>query len=279
MSSPPSFLENYSLAEPTVRKLYDSKLRLAILDALSNSPMRLADLKNAVKSNAPNTSAKAKELEEMGLIERIEGDYALTPYGRAVRSRAQESFEFYATYEKFKEFWDTHITTGIPDHLWARLGELNDSVVVKDLASDVTHSHDVFVELLDSINKRFYGISPIYHSEYLRATLAILEKRLDAQLIVNKEIFKVLTSLKGDQGKQVKELCDRGKWFVFEGHLSVAFTVSECFMSLALESKNDPTQYMNMDFESTSPRAIQWGLDLFDYYKKQSTPVKLSDYL
>jgi predicted transcriptional regulator len=37
--------------------------------------------------------------------------------------------------------------------------------------------------------------------------------------------------------------------------------------------------YMNKDLQSTDPRAVSWGLDLFEHYKKQSTPVKLSDYL
>src|SRR5512137_125435 len=110
------FLQNYTLAEPTLRKLYDSKLRLAILEALGDGPMRLADLRRTVNSNAPNTSTKAKDLEDMGLVERIEGDYALTPYGRAVSAKIHESVEFYATYEKFKEFWWTHVTSGIPDY-------------------------------------------------------------------------------------------------------------------------------------------------------------------
>jgi len=98
--------------------------------------MRLADLRRAVNSNAPNTSSKAKDLTAMGLVEREGGDYRLTPYGRAVRNKSEEFFQFYATYEKFKDFWSTHDTSGIPDFLWARIGELNNSELVRNIETN-----------------------------------------------------------------------------------------------------------------------------------------------
>lgn len=273
------FLQNYALAEPTIRKLYDSKLRLAILEALGDGPKRLSDLRRIVDSNAPNTSTKAKDLEDMGLIKRIEGDYALTPYGRAVRSRAKESFDFYATYEKFKGFWGSRNLTGIPDYLLMRLGDLNDSWVVEDMTTHVTKTHDTFVELLNSIKQKFYGVSPVYHEDYLEAVIMMLEKGVDSKLILNQEIFELITNLKDPKADKLRKLANRGDWFLYNGHLTVGLTVSESFLSLALEGKSNPNQLLDMDFESLSPSAVQWGLDLFDYYMKHSTPVRLSDYL
>jgi predicted transcriptional regulator len=125
------FLENYRMVEPTIRKLYDSSLRLAILDALKDGPMRLADLRRAVDANAPNTSSKAKELEGMGLIKRENGEFTLTSWGKAVCERISESSKFYATYEKFKNFWETHHLEGIPPEFMNRVGDLYDSWLVQ----------------------------------------------------------------------------------------------------------------------------------------------------
>jgi predicted transcriptional regulator len=274
-----SFLDNYSLAEPTIRRLYDSRLRLAILDALKEGPMRLADLRRQVNANAPNTSSKAKELEGMGLVERLEGDFSLTPYGKAVRNRAQESFEFYATYEKFKGFWNKQRTDGIPQELWFRIGELNNSQLMQNIPSNVTAAHDSFVLLLNSIKTKFYGVSPIFHEEYLHATLLMLRKQVDTQLILNPEIFRVMANMPKKLKTELRELCKNAKWYLYDKELRVAFTVSESFLSLALEPKDNSMHYMNKDLQSTDPRAVSWGLDLFEHYKKQSTPVKLSDYL
>jgi len=105
---------------------------------------------------------------------------------------------------------------------------------------------------------------------------------VDVQLIVSKEILGYLSSMpqkmKEEYGKNV-DIKDNLKVFFTEKPPTVAFTVSEKFNSLGLKSKNSPIAYMGMDLNSTDPRAIKWGLDLFDYYKKQSKPVKLSDYL
>jgi len=277
MSSFSDFLKNYELAEPTIRGLYDSKLRLAILDALKEGPMRLADLRRVVNANAPNTSTKAKDLENLGIIERVDGDFQLTPYGMAVRQRAQESFEFYATYQKFRKFWDGNITTGIPDFLWARLGDLNNSVVVETTSKDVTKVHDSFVELLNSIHGKFYGVSPIFHEDYLKAAIMLVKKGIETQLIVNKEILQECVKVP----KTVKTFDNSPncKFFVIKGDITTAFTVTDDFLSMGLRSKHIPDSYMHADFQSTDPRAIKWGLDLFEYYKKQAKLVKLSDYL
>jgi len=279
MSSSSDFLKDYELAEPTIRGLYDSKLRLAIIDALKDGPMRLADLRRVVGSNAPNTSTKAKDLENLGIIERVDGDFQLTPYGKAVRQRAQESFEFYATYAKFKEFWKNHDTSGIPEHLWMRIGELNNSVLVRDTTTNVTESHDKFVDLLGTIKQKFYGISPIYHDEYMEMLLAAINKGANVKIITNREILNLLKTIRINLKKDLRKVSNRVEWLVYEKHLSVAYTVSEGFSSLALGNKNDPTHYLDMDLQSTDPRAIKWGLDLFEYYKKQAKPIKLSDYL
>ena len=58
----------------TLRSLTSSRLRQNILNSL-NKPMRLCELKRAVGSNAPNTSSKAKDLQNLGLVKRDRGDY------------------------------------------------------------------------------------------------------------------------------------------------------------------------------------------------------------
>lgn len=273
-----SFLSNYELAEPTIRKLYDSKLRLAILDSLDNGPMRLADLRRAINANAPNTSAKAKELEDMGLLERVSGEYALTPYGKAVRARAEEAFKFYSTYEKFKKFWEENVVTEIPDYLWKRLGDLNDSHVVRMTAQDVTKVHDEFVEFLNSIKEKFYGVSPIFHDEYLDAANMLIKKGVDTQLVLTEKVLKTCAKEGGKETAELWDNADNMKIFSVPD-TTLAFTVSESYLSMAIRSKHIPDSYQHSDFQSANPLAVKWGIDLFESCKQRGKSVKLSDYL
>jgi predicted transcriptional regulator len=136
-----TILDDYQVAGDLARKLLDSKLRLGILAALEKGPMRLADLRREVNANAPNASSKAKDLERLGLVERIDGDFALTAYGRAVKERVEESLRFYATYEKFKEFWSTHHMESLPPEFIDSFDVLNDSVLIKASRENLIAPH------------------------------------------------------------------------------------------------------------------------------------------
>ncbi len=274
------FLEDYRLAEPTIRRLYDSGLRVGIVDALKDGPLRLADLRRVVDSNAPNTSSKAKELEEMGVLERTpSGDYALTPYGQAIRVRAQDSFEFYATYEKFKEFWQTHYTDGIPPELWLRLGELNNSILITTKEKgNMNAVNEIFLELLGSIKHKFYGVSPIYHSEWFAMAIELVKRGVDTEIIITENVVDLIRK---DASKEDLKIISGAKnihWPIIKGDVKVAFTVSEGFLSLALKTI-DTGFVLDMDLDSTDPRAVKWGFDLYDFYRKQTSGEELKDYL
>jgi predicted transcriptional regulator len=258
--------------------LYDSRLRLAILDALKDGPLRLADLRRVVNANAPNTSSKSKELEGMGLVERVEGDFQLTPFGRAVMARTQESLEFYSTYEKFKDFWSTHEVDAIPEHLWSRIGELSDAELIGGSETNPDRSHEFYISSLANVRKFMYGIAPVYHEDYLVASSGVVERGADIQIVVSKDIAEHISKLPEYQ----KKYFTKGiHLFLAKEPLNVAFTVTEGFISLAIKAKDKPVSftYADSDLVSTDPRAIRWGLDLFEYYKKQAKPVNLKDYL
>ena len=265
--------------EPTIRKLYDSRLRLAILDALKDGPMRLSDLRREVNANAPNTSAKAKELEDMGLVERMGGDYQLTPYGQTARKKIQDSFDFYTTYEKFKEFWETHDTTGIPESLWLRIGALKNAQFVKNTETNIIAVHEAFLKFLESIKEIFYGVTPIFHKQWVEISDHLIKSGVDQKIIATKIVLeKTCRTATKDYIKLVDE-SQNSEVYLIDYEPKVAFTVSRSGLSLSLTEKNPHITYMDSDLYSTDPRAIQWGMDLFEYYKKQAKPVKLSDYL
>ena len=270
------FLKNYETSEGTIRKLFDSKLRLAILDALFERPMRLSDLRREVNATAPNTSSKAKELEEMGVVERAEGDFQLTPYGQAVRKKMQDSFEFYATYEKFKEFWISRDLSGIPDYLFMRLGDLKKSEVVKSTPTDISRVFDLFFEQVKSIKKFFYGVAGFYHKDYVEMALELARGGIKVGVVSTPEICnKIVNTVPKEKIKLFDKYVDS----YITNSVTIDMSVADSFFSINFINEQAEIKFLDSDLSSTDPRAIQWGLDLFEYYKKQARPVKLGDYL
>lgn len=271
------FLKEYSLAEGVMRKIYDSQLRLSILLALKQGPLRLADLRREVDSNAPNTSAKAKELEEMGLIERVEGDFQLSPWGRAVQERAEDSFRFYACYEKFKGFWETHHMEGIPTRFLIRLGELYDSELVACSKENPIKTHELLVDYLATVKKDLRVVSPILQDEWVRG-LAMLGKNGVNMQFVFTEL--VLMQFAKTASEELEIFEKKAKFFqVPENHSIAGFVASDSFFCFSIESKAVPNNYMDMKLYSKSKEAIAWGYDYFEHDKSIAREVKLADFV
>jgi predicted transcriptional regulator len=273
----PGFLKDCELAEPIIRKLYDSKLRLAILDALKDGPMRLADLKRAVDANAPNTSSKAKELEEMGIVERTRGDFQLTNYGRATLSKIEDSLDFYATYEKFKSFWNTHETVGIPDHLFKRLGELKNSEIVLYDPVNIKAVEEEFFKLMRQSKRFWRGLLTVVDPQWTVVHLEVLHKPLDFEFIITPAVVRSFEENR--EWLQAASKRKNVKFFIFDGDPRILLGVFDNFLDMALNAKTIDSHYWDADLFSLDPKAVQWGLDLFEYYKKQSKPINLADYL
>jgi predicted transcriptional regulator len=272
------FLENYRLVEPTIRKLYDSSLRLAILDALKDGPMRLADLRRAVDANAPNTSSKAKELEGMGLVERERGDYKLTPFGTSVVSRLSDSIDFYTTYGKFKDFWETHHMEGIPKDFLLRLGELKNSYLVKCTKSNPIATHEELMYMLAKTEKELYAMSPVYQKEW-GTELFRLTGKAKMEAILTPEILRHLAKIVTEMG--ILDAFEDNISFYEnpETHSPPGFLTGDTFFCFSIESKAVPGNYFDMKLYSTDPKAIKWGNDLYETYKSRFKKVNLSDYL
>lgn len=273
------FMSNYRLAEPTIRKLYDSGLRLAILDALKDKPMRLADLRRAVNANAPNTSSKAKELEEMGLLGRVDGDFKLTPFGQAILAQIDKSSDFYASYARFKDFWSTHHTEGIPLEFLLRIGELNDSTLLRCTKENPIATHEGFVDYLKSIKKEMYIMSPLFQTEWIKVIAGLMDKKVKMEFIFTAPILKMFATT----AKELGRLKDFEKHAEFrevpETYSLPAFLSSDTFFCVSLESLSAKGNYLDMKIHSINPCARTWAKDMYSYYKSNYKPVKLSDYL
>jgi len=274
-----TLLEDYEKSEETIRKLYDSKLRLSILDALKEGPMRLADLRRAVNANAPNTSAKAKELEEMGLLERVDGDFDLTSWGRTVLIQIKNNLQLVSTYEKYKEFWETHHMEGIPQEFLSRLGELHDSDLVKCSKENPIKTHEVLVEYLGTVKKELYVMSPILQNEWVTGLAHLLDNGVRMGFIFTKPMVAQFAKAAETLGK-LGDFNDKAEFYIYPEEVSLpAFLASDTFGCLSIEAKAVPGNYMDMKLYSKNPEAIKWDIDMYNYFKSKYPKVKIKDYL
>jgi len=273
-------LEDYDAVEPVIKKLIDSKLRFSILTALSEKPLRLAELRRVVEANAPNTSAKAKDLEELGLVERISGEYRLTPFGHLLGRVVVDSTHKIAKIMTFQSYWKEHDMSHIPKDLQARLAAL-EGIQIWDYGHEVAKSEEVFHKMLRSISgPKYYGLAPIFAKEWIPITVEKIMAGVDVKMILSKEVINSTTGALAEK-EQVKLLdeCPNLEVSLIEPEDMTSFVASSNFFSLRCPLKSTGHADMFKTVYGDDPDSIALGFDFFDHYVKQAEKISLTEFV
>lgn len=167
-----------------LRSLTSSRLRKDILKSLE-SPMRLCDLKRAVKSNAPNTSSKARDLQDLGLIKREHGDYRITPAGRVVRERLARLSDTVDAFYGNREFWE-RMLGHLPDDIVCRMHEFKGAKLIRSSRDDLDRVKHEIVRRLREARDEVEVVLPM-HCECILEEVRALPRTVDTRLKTLKE--------------------------------------------------------------------------------------------
>ncbi|WP_406658029.1 winged helix-turn-helix domain-containing protein [Methanolobus sp. ZRKC2] len=231
---------------------------------------------------------QVKKLLEWNLI-IYEGDkYALTPTGEAIVENMEKLLMSLSVHEKNMDYWTDHDLSPIPKELLFRIGELGTCEILEPNLPSIFEQEEEMLKRIDGSSRISTFIS-IYHPSYLLPYSSFLEQGVDVKVIMTEEVYNLLKedihseitepcnenplsqSLKREYEKEIEILLEEGS-----SHISickqdvkpVSITVSDLFMSFSLLDKNG--RYTNRIILSSESKAIEWGEELFQYYKDRS---------
>lgn len=164
-----------------LRSLACSRLRQDILSSLER-PMRLSDLKRAVDSNAPNTSAKARELQKMGFVCRERGDYRITDAGKIVFEKLSLLSDAIEAYHKHRAFWIKTFDK-LPKEIKWQIEKFKDAELIQNERDNLRKVESTISKLLSSARGELLVLMPSKSQELLKA----LEGRLGITLVTSRE--------------------------------------------------------------------------------------------
>jgi predicted transcriptional regulator len=167
------------------------------------------------------------------------------------------------------KYFSDHDLEPIPEYLLERIDELGDCQVIENSLENITATYRVVMDqLLNS--KSIRGISPIFDAEFPEVFLSMAERKIPMTLILTDNIYNkikkehhiVLQSYLGYDNAKLYVIDDAG----------LAFLVTDCFLSLSLNSKNGRFDALTnlISFEQS---AIKWGEELFEYYINKSREI------
>jgi predicted transcriptional regulator len=172
--------------------------------------------------------------------------------------------------EKFKVFWLSHNVDDIPAHLLQNIGALKDSQLVCTQASELGIVHQTFMEAIKK-SKKFKGISPIFHPDFISSFGQLLVQESTIELIISSEVLNKIAGFVDFElvSKYLAE--DKLKVFLNDD-LKIALALTENSFSLGLFALSG-TYDDSMDLRSTNPEAINWGERLFEDAIKSSQRI------
>lgn len=257
------------------RRVLKSELKNSILLNLLNGSRKLSDIKFDTESSETTILHALKELEELTLTKKNAGLYELTSIGKI---QAEINSQYYKTteiIEKFKEFWLAHDVNCIPPRLISQLGLLEKANLIKTSNSELGKVHENFLQILIE-SKKIKGLSPIFHSDFIRALHSNLANGGTVELVVTDDVLeKILQTAKaiGESEHFNNYLLNQQLGIYLIDELKIALTITENMFSMGLSYPNGEYDYNN-DLVSMHPSALQWGEEIFQEYLKQSRKIQ-----
>lgn len=256
---------------PFLELIFLSEKRKDLLLFLKDGPKSIAEIKENLNVGLVAILPQLKKLRENSLISKTGDVYSLAPLGIAIAGRMKQMIDVLNVFGSKYEYWATHAVESIPEPLRERIGELaNCTFSEPPDRTRLFEPHREFVENLMK-SKKISGIASIFHPLYPSLFLTFAKNGVDISLLVTRPIYE---RLKEEYGAEMSEFLkfENASFYVYDKKIELAYAVTDIFLSLTLPF-SDGTYDHNEDILCFDPEAIQWGEDLFAYYRKISDKI------
>lgn len=250
--------------------LLRSDKRRQILLFLRDGPKNIGEITGFLGSSCTATLPQIKRLTEKKLIEQEDKNYKLSTIGLIITQKMASLTGTFEIFEDNLDYWGQKDLTGIPSFLRLKLGKLSRSRVIE---SPLNRTFDLPEEFIDSLKKsaEILHFSSFFQPSFSGFAPDFLKRKTDSTFIFTKNFFERILNLPSGETVDLMR-SDNSNLYLYGGTSSVVLlTVTDRFMALLLPNKKgmlDRNLLISFDSE-----AIEWGKELFMYYRDLSRKV------
>ena len=267
-------LEVYNKNYKLIQSIYSSRLKIQILLALASGDKPLSDLRVVTGSTSQALIPKIRSLERLSLIQPFEHGYTLTPLGKIAISKIEDFILTISELNKHRAFWTGHDIDGIPSPFLSEIGDLLDSEVMFDTPNNIFHIYSHYLEMLKEA-RYIYGISYVMSPMLAEAFAERVVAGIPVELIVSRAVAETLKHEPFVSQIGLLKTYSNFQIWVTDELLKVGITVTDKYLSFGLNKKEIEVYDSSSDLTSFDPRALDWAMRLFGYYKERSVILTL----
>lgn len=259
------------MKKPIVEVLLSSEKRKNVLLLLLDGPKEMEMLIKSLKTDRTALLPQLRILKESHLISKLYGDsYKLTTIGKLI---VEEMILFLRTANMFgenRDYLGTHQIDFIPMYLLKKLPQLGSCSIIDISIGDFFDAEKDFLEKA-IMSKYWLQITSTLHPMFHEFYVEMIDQGTDVSVIITPEIYE---KIKHDYYDDFKELIDIKliSFYVYPKSLEfVSFILADQCINFRLFTQEGESD--NKKMLICSPDASKWGKELFEYYRRQSTPI------
>lgn len=237
---------------------------------LFDGPQEMETLLEELDTTRTALLPQIKILRENHLISKSDDSYELTTIGGLI---VEEMKSFLSTADVFGgncEYFGTHYIDFIPPSLLQKLSDLEKCKITEMTVEDFYDTDtELFEKALESHEwlEITSALHPSFHNFYVQMTDYVT----DVSVIMTQGVYEKAKQENYDDLKELIDLELVSLYMYPENPGFTSFIVagqSIKFRLLTLKGVYD-----NKSISFSGPVALEWGKELFEYYKRQSVPI------
>jgi len=202
-------------------------------------------------------------------------EYCLTPIGGVVATNVEGFVQLIGGINQHHTFFTDHDLSDLPIPFLSRIGDLYNSEPKQDTTTDMFYVYSHYLEILKDA-AYIHGISSVASPGLAQFIAEKVITGIPVELVVNDEVIELLAKEPYSSNMQGLAGYPNFSIWVTSEHLRVGLTVTEKYLSLGLFKKDTLLYDSSTDLFSSDNRAVEWGEDLFRYYKNRSTKLDIA---
>jgi predicted transcriptional regulator len=253
------------------QRVIRSKSAVRMLVCLQNSDHTRKILQQVAGSAALFRSG-LHTLWEAGLVANENGVYSLTRAGDAAVVQIRSVLETYSLLSRHREFWMVHSMGKIPVYFRNTLGCLHDAELIANTSTNTFRNFEHMIKVIRTAEK-IRGISAWTSPGVAGAITERVREGASVELVVTPALYRELSRLPYSNQLGSLSGCERFRMYVTDYPIGVGMLVTDSCISCGFFQNDDVTYDCMHTLTSMSDRAVEWGRQLYRYYRDHALPV------
>jgi predicted transcriptional regulator len=254
--------------------LLRSEKRKGIMLFLKDGPKSIEEINENLDSPSTSVLPQIKKLKDNRMLLQDGKYYRLSEIGAIVAEKMSPLVGTLEVFEDNLDYWINQDMDRIPPFLLLKLGKLNPCRVIEPELNRIFEPPEEFLDPFMK-SREVMRFTSYFQPTFTKLNAELLNKKANISLIVTEGFFERAVN---DYPEELENflLSENSRLFVYKGCSSLAsVTVTEKFMALTMIDKKGKLDHRFLI--SFGKSAIEWGKELFTYYRDMSEEIKKGD--